>query len=80
MHKILSFYWLNMEIKALNKHYRFRKMEMYVFVKTPIIVTVADYFIKRNEILKQKYLIYFMAIFNFMQRTLIFRRGGDGGF
>ena len=41
------------------------------FVKTPIIGTAAYNFIKRNEILQPNFLIYFKAIFNFKQRTVI---------
>ena len=48
MHKNTVFPLVNMEMEALNKHYRFRKMEMEVFVKIPVIGTVAYNFIKRN--------------------------------
>ena len=55
-------------------------MEMEVFVKIPVIGTVAYNFIKGNKILQPNILIYFKAIFNVIQRTMIVRRVGNGGF
>ena len=51
IHRNTVFSLVNIEMEALNKHYRFRKMEMKVFVKIIVIGTVAYNFIKRNEIL-----------------------------
>ena len=59
--------------RLLNKHYRFRKMEMEVFVKIPVIGTVAYNFIKGNKIHQPNILIYFNIIFNVVQRTMIVR-------
>ena len=50
------------------------------FCKNTSIGTVVYNFIKRNEILQPNILIYFKAIFNVTQRTMIVRLGGDGGF
>ena len=71
MHKITVFPLVNMEMEVLNKTYRFRKMEMEVFVKIPVIDTVAYNFIKRNEILQPNILIYFKVIFNVIQRMIV---------
>ena len=57
----------------LNKHYRFRKMEMEVFVKIAAIGTVVNDFIKRNEIFQPNNLIYFNTLFNVIQRTMTVR-------
>ena len=58
--------------RLLNRHNRFRKMEMEVFVKIPVIGTVAyNLFLKGNKILQSNILIYFNAIFNVIQRTMI---------
>ena len=46
-------------------------MEMEVFVKIPVIGTVAYNFIKRNKIHQPNILIYFNIIFNVIQRTMI---------
>ena len=62
---------LNTFIK--NKHYRFRKMEMEVFVKIPVIGTVAYNYIKGNKVHQPNILIYFNIIFNVIQRTMIVR-------
>ena len=59
--------------RLLNKHYRFRKMEMEVFVKIPVIGIVAYNFIKGNKILQPNILIYFNTILNVIQRTMIVR-------
>ena len=56
-----------------NKHYRFRKMEMEVFVKIPVIGTVAYNYIKGNKVHQPNILIYFNIIFNVIQRTMIVR-------
>ena len=48
-------------------------------VKTPVIGNVVNN-LKKNKLLQPIILTYFKAIFNVMQRTLIIRRGGDGGF
>ena len=40
-------------------------------VKILVIGTVAYNFIKRNEIIQRNILIYFKAIFNVIQRTMI---------
>ena len=69
--KMLFCHWLIWRWRLLNKHYRFRKME--VFVKIPVIGTVAYNFIKGNEIHQPNILIYFNIIFNVMQRTMIVR-------
>ena len=50
-------------------------MEMEVFVKIPVIGTVAYNFIKGNKIHQPNILIYFNIIFNFIQRTKILRTG-----
>ena len=73
MNRNAVFPLVNMEMEALNKHYRFRKMEMEVFVKIPVIGTVAYNLIKGNKILQPNMLIYFKAIFNVIQRTVIVR-------
>ena len=49
-------------------------------VKTPVIGNVVNKLKERNKLLQPIILIDFKAIFNVMQRTLIIRRGGDGGF
>ena len=41
--------------RVLNRHYGFRNMGMEVFVKTPVIGTVVNNFIKRNKILQLKH-------------------------
>ena len=69
--KMLVSHWLIWIWRLLNK--RFRKMEMEVFVKIPVIVTVAYSFIKGNKIHQPNILIYFNIIFNVMQRTMIVR-------
>ena len=61
--EMLFSHWLIWRWRLLNKHYRFRKMEMEVFVKIPIISSVAHNFLKRNEIFQRNILIYFKAIF-----------------
>ena len=71
--EMLFCHWLIWRWRLLNKHYRFRKMEMEVFVKIPVIGTVAFNFIKGNKILQPNILIYFKAIFNVIQRTMIVR-------
>ena len=71
MHRNAVFPLADMEL--LNKHYRFRKMKMVFFVKIPVIGTVAYNFIKGNKILQPNILIYFKAIFNVIQRTMIVR-------
>ena len=73
--KILFSHWLIWRWRLLNKHYRFRKMEMEVFVhvQIPVISTVAYNFIKRNKILQPNNLIYFKAILDVIQRTMIAR-------
>ena len=48
MYRNVVFSLVNMEMELLNRHYRFRKMEIEVFVKTPVMDTVAYNFIKRN--------------------------------
>ena len=68
--KILFSHWSIWRWRLLNKHYRFRKMEMEVFVKIPVIDTVVYNFIKRNEILQPNILMYFKATFNVIQRTM----------
>ena len=56
MHKNTVFPLVNMEMEAFkNKHYRFRKMEMEVFVKILVISTVEYNFIKRYEILQKTF-------------------------
>ena len=75
MEKICAWRW-----RLLNRHCRFRKMEMEVFVKIPVIGTVAYNFIKGNKIHQPNILIYFNIILNVIQRTMIVRRGGDCGF
>ena len=71
--KMLVSHWLIWRWRLLNKQYRFRKMEMEVFVKIPVIGTVAYNFIKGNKIHQPNILIYFNIIFNVMQRTMIVR-------
>ena len=53
---------VNMEMEAFEQHYRFRKMEMEVFVKIPVIGTVAYNLIKGNKILQPNILIHFNTI------------------
>ena len=48
-------------------------MEMDVFVKIPVIGTVAYNFIKGNKIHQPNISIYFNIIFNVIQRTMIVR-------
>ena len=55
----------------MNRLYRFRKMEMEVFVKIPVIGRVPNNFIKGNKILQSNILIYFNTNFNVIQRTMI---------
>ena len=71
--EMLFSHWLIWRWRLLNKHYRFRKMEMEVFVKIPVIGTVAYNFIKRNKIHQPNILIYFNTNFNVIQRTMIVR-------
>ena len=78
--EMLFSHWLIWRWRLLNKHYRLRKMEMEVFVKTPVISTVPYNFIKGNKILQPNILIYFNTNFNVIQRTMIVMGGGDGGF
>ena len=73
MHRNAVFPLVNMEMEAFEQTLCFRKMEMEVFVKIPVIGTVAYNSIKGNEILQPNILIYFKAIFNVMQRTMIVR-------
>ena len=80
MHRNAVFPLVNMEMEAFEKHYRLRKMEMEVFVKTPVISTIPYNFIKGNKILQPNILIYFNTNFNVIQRTIIVMGGGDGGF
>ena len=71
--EMLFSHWLIWRWRLLNKHYRFRKMEMEVFVKIPVIGTVAYNFIKGNKIHQPNILIYFNIIINVIQRTKIVR-------
>ena len=48
-------------------------MEMEVFVKIPVIGTVAYNVIKGNKIHQPNILKYFSIIFNVIQRTMIVR-------
>ena len=73
MHRNAVFHLLIWRWRLLNKHYRLIKMEMEVFVKILVIGTVAYHFIKGNKILQPNILIYFKAIFNVIQRTMIVR-------
>ena len=68
--EMLFFHWLIWRWRLLNRHYRFRKMEMEVFVKIPVIITVPYKFIKGNKILQPNILIYFNTNFNITQRTM----------
>ena len=70
---LLFSHWLIWRWRLLNRHYRFRKMEMEVFEKIPDICTVVYNFIKGNKILQPYILIYFNTIFNVIQRTMIVR-------
>ena len=69
--EMLFSHWLKWRWGLLNRHYRFRKMEMEVFVKIPVIGIVQNNFIKGNKILQPKILIYFNTNFNVIQRTMI---------
>ena len=71
--EMLFSHWLIWRWRLLNKHYRFRKMEMEVFVKIPVIGSVAYNFIKGNKIHQPNILIYFNIIFYVIQRTMIVR-------
>ena len=59
MHRNAVFPLVKMEMEVLNRQYRFRKMEMEVFVKIPVIGIVPNNFIKGNKILQPNILIYF---------------------
>ena len=48
-------------------------MEMKVFVNIRVIGTVAYNFIERNEILQPSILVYFKALINVIQKTMIVR-------
>ena len=80
MHKNTVFPLVNMEMEAFEQTLSLQKDGDGGFVKIPVFGTVAYNFIKRNEILQPNILIYFKAIFNVTQRTMIVRCGGDGGF
>ena len=71
--EMLFSHWLIWRWRLLNKHYRFRNMEMEDFVRTPVIAKVVYNFIKGNKIHYPNILIYFNIIFNVMQRTMIIR-------
>ena len=68
---------VNMEMEAAEQTLTIQKH--VVFVQTPIIGTIANNFTKRNEIYVYSNKRTF-DLFNVMQRTLVIRRGADGGF
>ena len=80
MHENTVFSLVNMEIETFEQTVSLQKDGDGGFLEIPVIGTVAYNFIKRNKILQSNILIYFKAIFNVIQRTMIVRRGGDGGF
>ena len=71
MHRNAVFPLVNMEMEAFEQTLSLQKDGDGGFVKIPVIGTVAYNFIKGNKILQPNILIYFKAIFNVMQRTMI---------
>ena len=70
MDKNTVFSLVNMEMEAFEQTLSLQKHGDVGFVKTPIIGTVANNFIKRNEILKQNTLIYFRTTINVNSRDI----------
>ena len=73
MHRNVVFPLVNMEMEAFEQTLSLQKDGDGGFVKIPVIGTVAYNFIKGNKILQPNILIYFNAIFNVKQRTMIVR-------
>ena len=76
MHRNAAFPLVNMEMEAFTENITGnieQKDGDEAFVKNISYWYVAYNFIKRNEILQPKTLIYFKAIFNVIQRTIIVR-------
>ena len=72
MHRNAVFPLVNMEMEAFEQTLSLQKDgEKEVFVKIPVIGTVAYDFIKGNKIHQPNILIYFNAVFNVIQRTMI---------
>ena len=79
MHINAVFLLASMDMEAFEQTLSLQKDGDVSFVKTPVIGTFVNE-LNRNEILQPNILIYFKTIFNVMKRTLLVRRGGDGGF
>ena len=70
-HKNTLFPLVNMEMEAFKQTLSLQKDGDGGFVKTSNIGTVAYNFIKRNKILQPNILIYFKALINVIQRTVL---------
>ena len=71
MYRNAVFSLVNMEMESSEKTLSLQKDGDGGFCKIPVLSTVAYNSIKRNEILQPNILIYFKAIFNVIQRTMI---------